>query len=253
MLPVILGALALLASPTTAQCDVAILQQTAVDYLTTATTGQNKLSLADSMTYTENAKSANTKSGMLSKALKISHNRTLLDTTQCATYTELIAPDNTPPYVIGTQIRLDTASGKVNKLESIITTTGDWFFDAKSTLSYSLKENRDPIPEAKRDTRAVIKAAADAYLDLFNNKSVKVPWGNPCERVEGGHYFGPDCNVGVPSGVQLVNRRYVCDETVGTCDVMLAFGGASGMPDSHEFRIEGGKIRLVHTITAGKM
>ncbi|ORY18366.1 hypothetical protein BCR34DRAFT_473438 [Clohesyomyces aquaticus] len=244
-----LGAVALLVGSVTAQCDVAVLQQTAADYLSTSTTGTFKLSSADAVTYTENGKTANIKTGILSKALKISHNRTLYDTVQCAIYTELIAPDNTPPYVIGTQVGLDAASGKVKKMESIITSTGDWFFDAKNTLSYSLKEDRSVIPEAKRDTRAVIKAAGDAYLDLFSDKSVKVPWGSPCTRIEGGRQFTPDCSVGVPNNVKLVNRRYVCDETVGTCDILLSFGGATGMPDSHEFRIEGGKIKLVHTIT----
>lgn len=175
--------------------------------------------------------------------------------------------------MIGTQIRVN-ADGKVDKIETLTTTTGDWLFNAKNTLSYryvdldeipllylfhlstpltphSLKENRAPIPEAERLTRDVIKAAGDAYLDLFNNKSVSVPWGSDCERLEGGQHVSP-CNVGVPSGVALVNRRYVIDETVGTVDIMLNFGGNTGMPDSHEFRVEKGKLRLVHTITANK-
>jgi len=242
--------LAALVHAATAACNLSLLQTISGAYLTTATTGKNTLPLASTITYTENLKTANIQTGMLTKAIKLSHNRTLHDTTECTTYTELIAPDNTPPYVIGTQIRVD-ADGKVNKIETLTTTTGDWFFNAKNTLSYSLKENRDPIPEGQRDSREVIKAAGDAYLDLFNNKSVVVPWSENCERVEGGQHFSP-CNVGVPSGVALVNRRYVIDETVGTVDIMLNFGGNSGMPDSHEFRVEKGKLRLVHTITANK-
>jgi hypothetical protein len=98
----------------------------------------------------------------------------------------------------------------------------------------------------------VIQAAADAYCDIFSDKSVKVPWGTPCARLEGGAYTGrgsPDdsCNVGIPDGVRLTNRRYVIDETVGAVDVMMTFG--SNLPDSHEFRVEGGKLRFVHTIT----
>ena len=250
MLLTVIVPLAALAHTVTAACDAALLQNISSAYLTTATNGKNALPMAASVTYTENLKPATISTGMLTKAIKLSHNRTLYDTTQCATYTELIAPDNTPPYVIGTQIRVD-ADGKVDKIETLTTTTGDWFFNAKNTLSYSVKENRAVIPEADRDTREVIKAAGDAYLDLFNNKSVVVPWGPDCERVEGGQHFSP-CSVGVPSGVALVNRRYVIDETVGTVDIMLNFGGSSGMPDSHEFRVEKGKLRLVHTITANK-
>lgn len=239
-----------LARTTSAACSAALLQNITSAYLTTATTGKNVLPLAASVNYTENLKPAALATGMLTKAIKLSHNRTLYDTTQCATYTELIAPDNAPPYVIGTQIRVD-ADGKVDKIETLTTTTGDWLFNAKNTLSYSLKENRAVIPEADRDSREVIKAAGDAYLDVFSNKSVVVPWGADCERVEGGQHISP-CSVGVPSGVALVNRRYVVDETVGTVDIMLNFGGSTGMPDSHEFRVEKGKLRLVHTITANK-
>lgn len=47
-------------------------------------------------------------------------------------------------------------------------------------------------------------------------------------------------------GVKLVNRRYVIDETIGAVDVFIDF---ASVPDSHEFRIEKGKIRYVHTIT----
>jgi hypothetical protein len=69
--------------------------------------------------------------------------------------------------------------------------------------------------------------------------------------VEGGFSTGNGsasdrCDVGIPEGVSLTNRKYVMDETVGAVDVMLSF---NGIPDSHEFRIKGGKIRYVHTLT----
>jgi hypothetical protein len=47
-------------------------------------------------------------------------------------------------------------------------------------------------------------------------------------------------------GVSLTNRRYVIDETVGAVSVFLTF---ESLPDSHEFRLEGGKLRYVHTLT----
>lgn len=57
------------------------------------------------------------------------------------------------------------------------------------------------------------------------------------------------CNVGIPSGEDLTNRRYVIDETIGAVDVFLNFGGATGLPDSHQFRVENGKLRYCHTLT----
>ena len=75
--------------------------------------------------------------------------------------------------------------------------------------------------------------------------------GQPCERLEGGSYTGSgkptdSCNVGVPSGVIIKDRKYVIDETVGTVDI---FNNFAGSPDTHEFRIENGKLRYVHTMS----
>jgi hypothetical protein len=109
------------------------------------------------------------------------------------------------------------------------------------------------IPEDKRNTRQELISAANAYLDYFSDKSVKVPWGTPCERLEGSAYTGDgsptdSCHVGVPDGVELTNRQYVVDPTIGAVDVFVDFG-KNHRADSHLFRIENGKIRYVHTVT----
>jgi hypothetical protein len=62
------------------------------------------------------------------------------------------------------------------------------------------------------------------------------------------------CDVGVPSGVNIANRRFVVDPTIGSVVVFCTFGagnanGGSGSPDTHLFRVEGGKLRYVHTLT----
>ncbi|KAH8892477.1 hypothetical protein GQ53DRAFT_614601, partial [Thozetella sp. PMI_491] len=206
---------------------------------------------ASNFTYIENTITKNIKDGVLATPLKIDHNRTSLDTTQCATYTELIATDPKHPHVIGTQMRFK--DGKLVKIESLVSEQGDWAFNATGTLYYAAREDGQwgTIPEKDRDSRAVIQAAADAYLDLFNNKSVVVPWGYPCSRLEGSMSTGrglanDTCNVGVPNGIVISDRRYVIDETVGAVDALVKF---QTRPDSHEFRVEKGKIRFVHTIT----
>ena len=38
------------------------------------------------------------------------------------------------------------------------------------------------------------------------------------------------------------------DERISSVDVFWNFGGATGLPDSHQFRVESGKIRYLHTI-----
>jgi hypothetical protein len=252
---------AALAGLVSADCTRDMLQSAANSYLAAQAAGNSSLitPLSSSVVYTENLKTANIKTGVLATALRIDHNRSSLDTTQCATYTELISTQASNPTVSAWQMRFSNASTssaggnssaawQITQIDSIVAHTGDWFFNATATLNYASKEDWSLIPAASRDTRAVIKAAADAYCDSFNNASVKVPWGAQCSRLEGGNYFTP-CSTGIPSGVQLTNRKYVIDETYGAVDVIMDFGGGNGLPDSHEFRVEGGKLRYVHAIT----
>ncbi|KAF2786102.1 hypothetical protein K505DRAFT_330587 [Melanomma pulvis-pyrius CBS 109.77] len=204
---------------------------------------------ATSFKYRQNNKDGDVKTGLLSKALKLDHNRTIVDTTACATFTELIATGG--PYVIGTQLRFTPDGGNITAIDTIAATTGNWMFDAAKTLSYVKTEDWSTVPEASRSDRKTLQAAADAYLDMWSDSSAKakVPWGNPCTRTEGSMHVTPDCRSGAPSGGGTKNsdRRYVIDETVGSCDVLVAFGGRQ--PDSHEFRLVGGKLVLVHTVT----
>ncbi|KAK4149050.1 hypothetical protein C8A00DRAFT_19224 [Chaetomidium leptoderma] len=245
-----LGAIApLLASA--ADCTREFLQSSADSLVAAQTAGDPSLlkPVSEGLVYQENFAAATFKSGILATPLKIDHSRHSLDTTQCATYTELISAKGSVPYVLGVQMRF--SDGAVFKMDTLITKTGEWLFNATSTLNWASKEDWGTIPEAKRDSRAVIQAAADAYCDIFSDKSVVVPWGHPCARLEGGMYTGnggpnDKCDVGIPSGVALVDRRYVIDETVGAVSVFLSF---AGIPDSHEFRVENGKLRFVHTLT----
>jgi hypothetical protein len=74
--------------------------------------------------------------------------------------------------------------------------------------------------------------------------------------MEGSSYTGKgtstdSCNVGIPSGKEPENtdRRYVIDESMGSASVLCVFQTMSNAPDSHEIRLEGGKLRYVHTMT----
>ncbi|KAK4444006.1 hypothetical protein QBC34DRAFT_452202 [Podospora aff. communis PSN243] len=255
--PLLLGLPAL----TSASCTRAALKELTNRYIAAQSLAEPRyLTLLTPTTlYHENFKPVPLSSGILSTTpLAISHHRSIHDPTHCATYTEIIvAPTNktTPasqPYVIGTQIWLTANGTAISKIDSIVTTTDDWLFNAQHTLYYALRENWLPVPTTLTTPRDKIQAAGDAYLDLFKNGtgSVEVPWGTPCHRLEGGLYTAPGdtCNSGVPSGIDLKERRYVIDEVLGVVSVFLVFGG-SGLPDSHEFRVEGGRIRYVHTIT----
>lgn len=259
MRSLVIASLCALATRASAACTRESLKAVTDAHLAAQTAGQT--SFAANATYTENRKKVDIKSSVLAKALKVDHARAQHDVPQCAAFTEFIVTNSATPYVIATQIRVSNTTGAVSQIDSIATTKGDWLFNVTGTYNWASKEKWDLIPADKRDTRAAIQAAGDAYCDLFADKSVKVPWGTPCARLEGGMYTGKgqpsdSCNVGVPSGVQLVNRQYVIDEDYGTVDIIMDFGGtkgsvgAKGLPDSHEFRLEGGKLRYVHTLSS---
>jgi hypothetical protein len=216
------------------------------------------LPLATGLGYAENFKVMNIDEGLIKKAMKIDHHRSLLDTSTCQTFTEVIVSDKANPYVLGTRLRVNHAL--IAEIEMLWTTTAYWGFNVDNYLKYSSSEDWGSIPATKRDTRATLVSAANAYLDAFlEGKMDMVPWGSPCNRTEGGMHTGkgaPDdsCQVGVPSGVNIANRHFVVDETIGAVVAFCTFGagsatGGSGAPDTHLFRIENGKLRFVHTLT----
>jgi hypothetical protein len=234
--------------------------QRAVDlYVAAQTKGDTSgLPLAQGLGYFENAAIADIGNGIIRKPLKIDHQRSLLDTATCQTFTEVIVTDKENPYVLGTRLRVN--HDKIAEIEIVWTTTGYWLFNADNYLEYSSTENWDPIPADRRDTRDTLVSAANAYLDAFlEGKIDLVPWGFPCVRTEGGMYTGKgspsdSCEVGVPSGVNIANRRFVVDEVIGSVVVYCTFGaggpsGGSGSADTHLFRVENGKLRYVHTLT----
>ena len=234
--------------------------QNAVDhYIDAQTKGDRSvLPLPMGMGYWENAAPADITAGIINTPMEIDHHRSLFDEESCQTFTEVIVTDEANPYVLGTRMRINHEM--IAEIEIVWTTTGYWLFDDEAYLNYSSTENWDPIPAKARDSRGVLVAAANAYLDAFlEGKIDQVPWGFPCVRVEGGAYTGKDspsdsCEVGVPAGVNIVNRHFVVDEVLGSVVVYCTFGaggpnGGSGSADTHLFRVENGKLRYVHTLT----
>jgi hypothetical protein len=240
-------------------CTRAGLQAATDLYIAAQTKGDiSALPLAKGLGYVENFKSMNIDDGLIKKAMKVDHHRSLLDTSTCQTFTEVIVSDKANPYALGTRLRVN--HGLIAEIEMMWTTTGYWGFNVDNYLKYSSAEDWGAIPAARRDTRATLISAANAYLDAFlEGKMDLVPWGFPCNRTEGGMHTGkgaPDdsCQVGVPSGVNIANRHFVVDETIGAVVAFCTFGagsatGGSGAPDTHLFRVENGKLRFVHTLT----
>ncbi|HEX4076376.1 MAG TPA: hypothetical protein VHX49_13320 [Candidatus Acidoferrales bacterium] len=222
-------------------------------YLDAQTKGDTSgLPLATSVAYIENMQIVDIKTGVIQKPLKIDFHRTLIDPVTCQTFTEVIVTDKAHPYVLGTRLRVN--HDKIVEIESMVTQQGDWLFNADNYYKWSPNEDWGVIPPDQRDTRETLVAAANAYFDAFLEKKLDlVPWGEPCNRTEGGAHTGkgaPDdsCTVGVPAGVNIVARRFIVDPTIGAVVGFCTFG-VGGIPDTHLFRLNHGKLRYVHTLT----
>jgi len=251
-----------LAISTEAICNRTILSSITNAYISAQTIGNASAlsALSASTIYLQDDKPSAISTSILSKPLKIDSNRSVLDTITCTTFTEIIVATSPTQYVIGTRMEIDSITNRINKIETLATKKGDWAFNATGYLYWNSRETWDPIPLAKRDSRATIQAAGDAYFDRFANATVIVPWGTPCARLEGGAYTGArnesinTCDLGLPSTITVEQRRYVVDEVYGVAVLFLYFPGLDRAserpsPDSHMFRVEGGRIRYIHTLS----
>lgn len=251
------------ASDASAECSRKTLQKLADSYVKAQTAGTpTKVPLAKGASYAENDKAMDIDKGVLAGALKVDFTRSFYDTTQCAAFTELVAATDPHPYVIHTRMEA-TKNGKVTKMESVVTDAGDWVFGAPEHLAVTRIEKWDEIPKDKRDTRAVIQAAADAYLNNWGDPKLPVPHGTPCYRLEGRintgtkNPEGNTCDMGAfPQKLNVTNRRYVIDENVGAVAVFHNFPWLDasqpvdpGTQASQTFRVEGGKNRYIHEVT----
>jgi hypothetical protein len=219
--------------------------------------------LAASVRTTENAFVRGLEEGVWAVAGPIDQARHLVDVDQCSTFSEIIITDPTHPYVLG--VRLTVEEAQISEAEVVVTDEDDWAFSATGYLDCSEPQDWGPLEESQRVSRTELVAAADAYLDLFLDKSVVVPWDEAsCSRLEGGGAFqaggpgcqysgearGNQCNVGIPDDLTIGARRHYVDEETGSIVVICLFGGETfGMLDTHMFRIESGLIHYIHTLS----
>jgi hypothetical protein len=147
--------------------------------------------------------------------------------------------------------------GKISEIDSLFTHKGDWLFNADNYLKYSKAEDWRVLNANERLDRQALINAGNAYFDHFSDKTVQVPFGTPCARLEGGAYTARNfedpkatCDIGFPvDKLPIVDRSYVVDVDMGTVNIFCRFGNPPGAPDSHTFWLVNGKLRYVHTLT----
>jgi hypothetical protein len=249
------AALGLFAATTSAaDCTRESLLAAADSYLSAQIAGKpSTLQLTSTnFTYQQNNKVSDISKGLLTTPFKIDLNRSTADTAACAS--SWISTSGSKPFVVSTQIHhANNDTSTISMIDTVSATTGDLFFDAAKTLGYIRKETWTPLPTSSQPSRSLLKAVGDAYLDMWTNATAAdtIQWGPQCERVEGSSYTNP-CGGSLPhGGSKKVNgmRRYVIDEVMGSVDVLCQFDSLGAWPDSHEIRVEGGKVRYVHTVT----
>jgi hypothetical protein len=197
--------------------------------------------------------------GLWKTPLKPDFHRNLIDVTECAAFTEIIIADtakgrNPKQYVLGARLRV--TENKISEVSLVVTQTGDWGFNAKTYLNASSSKKEDSVwTKPGYIEREELRAAAYAYFAYFGDKTVDVPWGIPCVRVEGGLSMQDTptatCNVGVPDvKIDPKGITYLADADYGMVVLFLYFGGA----DSHMFKMlpSPTRYRYIHTLTAMK-
>jgi hypothetical protein len=237
-------------------CTRAVLQTAVDNYLAAQEAGNpSKMPLASQAKYIENMKETKKEQGLWNTPLPIAFHWDFLDVDSCRTFTEAIVTEGSHPYVLGT--RLQAENGKIAEINSLVTQKGDWLFNADGYLKYSKAEDWRILNANERVDRQALINAGNAYFDHFSDRTVQVPFGTPCARLEGGMYTARNfddpkasCDIGFPvDKLPMVNRSYVVDVDMGTVNIFCRFGNPPGAPDSHTFRLVNGKLRYVHTLT----
>jgi len=240
----------------TKECSRTTLQSAVDSYIAAQGAGDpSRMALASKVKYVENMKEISKDQGLWNTPLPIAFHRSILDVDSCRTFTEVIVNEGKQPYVFGTRLKVD--DGIISEIDSIVTTKGDWLFNATNYLKYSRAEDWRVLNADERVSRQALIDAGNAYFDRFSNKKVQVPFGTPCARLEGGLYTAriftdprATCDTGFPEdALPIVDRSYVADVDMGTVNIFCRFGNPPGTPDSHTFRLVGGKLRYVHTLT----
>ena len=254
-----------LATSAQAACERDMLEGLAATYVEAQKTGNAALvPLADKAYYGENDLPVPVAEGILGTALTVDFTRSIHDTAQCTTFTELVAATHDHPYVIHTRMEVSD-TGDVAVMESVVTDADDWVFGADAFLTHTTAEDWGAIAEDARADRRALQAAADAYINNWGDPFLPVPHGTPCARLEGRIYTGsrdPEgqtCTMGAfPQPIQNGSRRYVIDETLGAVSIFHNFSWIDaglgphhpGTPASQLFRVEGGANRYIHEVTA---
>lgn len=238
---------AMAASPAAAQggCDRELLQGIAGDWISALEKGSGFEMMLGEWVEFQNNLELGSMGAFLDKPRKVDWHQALLDTGACKVMVESVILDEAQPLVLSTV--LTNGFFGVSPISNIVSTEGDWQFDAPATLAHvSAEEAWAPIPEGQRNSRQELLAIANAYLDRLSNPGTQVAWAEGCTRLDGGTLVA-SCEEGLPGNLAAAERQPVVDEVLGAVNVQLRLG-EKRRAGSVTLRIEDGKVRSVHTL-----
>jgi hypothetical protein len=162
--------------------------------------------------YRENFELESINTGVIGQPADFAWHVDVVDPTACRVFVQgvIVQPK---PYVVGTV--LGWSFNGLGQINSVVTREGDPQFDAQAAAATAGKEDWGEIPADKRDTRAALMAAANAWLTGAN---------------------------------AVVQPEITVDEAKGVVAVRGHVGGPDGPAVAHVLRIEGGKVRYAHTL-----
>jgi hypothetical protein len=207
-----------LAAPAAAQqgnCSRDTLQDVATRYLKAQHDGSVfALPVGEWVDYRENYGLVSTTTGVIGQPADFAWHVDLVDPGNCRVFVQgvILEPK---PYVVGTT--LAWSFNGLGQINSIVTQPGDPQFDAQAAADAASKEDWGAIPEARRDSRDALLAAAKAWL-------------------------------AAQPGPELTEAEFTVDETKGAVAIRGRVGAEDGPAIGHVLRIEGGKIRYAHTL-----
>lgn len=230
------------------QCSRETLEDVAQRYVQAQKQGSVfALPVGEWVDYRENYTITSSGVGVISQPADFAWHVDVIDTASCRVFVQgvILAPK---PYVVGT--RLAWTFNGLGQIDSMVIKAGDPQFDAQATHDWASKEDWGPIPADKRDSRETLMAAARAYYDALGGEGA-APFADTCTTLVNG--VGSQGCATAAAGGTLADPEITIDETNGTAAIRGRLGrlrGASGTADAYLLRIEGGKIRYVHAITA---